>query len=132
MEGGKFWLTFKYETLPNFCFLCGKMGHDDKHCPEISDWRNAPRQYGDWLRANGKVGEVGACGLIHNHVGIHVDGGGQIIGEQLAVETLKGRWITRLWVWVVILVRTGPQWCQEAERTRLSSLGWGWQRVRED
>ena len=32
------------------------MGHDDKHCPETSDWHNAPRQYGDWLRANGKVG----------------------------------------------------------------------------
>nr|POF23161.1 hypothetical protein CFP56_70942 [Quercus suber] len=32
------------------------MGHDDKHCLENSDWRNAPRQYGDWLRANGKVG----------------------------------------------------------------------------
>ena len=32
------------------------MGHDDKHCPEFSDWRNAPRQYGDWLRANGKMG----------------------------------------------------------------------------
>ena len=78
------------------------------------------------------MGEVGACGLIRNHVGIHVEGGGQIIGEQLAVETLKGRWITRLWVWVVILVRTGPQWCQEAERNRLSSLGWGWQRVREE
>ena len=45
MEGGKFWVTFKYERPPNFCFLCGKMGHDNKHCPEISDWRNAPRQY---------------------------------------------------------------------------------------
>ena len=56
MEGGKFWVTFKYERLPNFCFLCGKMGHDDKHCPETSDWHNTPRQYGDWLRENGKVG----------------------------------------------------------------------------
>ena len=48
MEEGKFWITFKYERLPTFCFLCGKMGHDDKHCPKFSDWRNAPRQYGDW------------------------------------------------------------------------------------
>ena len=52
MEGGKFWVTFKYERLPTFCFLCGKMGHNDKHCPGTSDWPNAPRQYGDWLRAN--------------------------------------------------------------------------------
>ena len=56
MEGGKFWVTIKYERLPTFCFQCCKMGHDDKHCPETSDWHNAPRQYGDWLRANGKVG----------------------------------------------------------------------------
>nr|POF20261.1 pentatricopeptide repeat-containing protein, mitochondrial [Quercus suber] len=55
-EGGKFWVTFKYERLPIFFFLCGKMGHGDKHCPENSDWHNASRQYCDWLKANGKVG----------------------------------------------------------------------------
>nr|POF21145.1 hypothetical protein CFP56_06946 [Quercus suber] len=43
-------------SLGKFIEMDKRMGHDDKHCPETSDWRNATRQYGDWLRANGKVG----------------------------------------------------------------------------
>ena len=31
-NGGKFWVTFKYERLPSFCFQCGILGHDEKHC----------------------------------------------------------------------------------------------------
>lgn len=31
-DGEKFWVSFKYERLPIFCFLCGRLGHDDKHC----------------------------------------------------------------------------------------------------
>ena len=32
MEGDKYRVHFKYERLPTFCFFCGKMGHDLKHC----------------------------------------------------------------------------------------------------
>ena len=52
-EGGKFWVTFKYERLPTFCFWCGKLGHDERHCSESLGSQNTDRQYGDWLRANG-------------------------------------------------------------------------------
>ncbi|XP_075665583.1 uncharacterized protein LOC142635282 [Castanea sativa] len=31
-EGEKFRITFKYERLPTFSFLCGILGHDEKHC----------------------------------------------------------------------------------------------------
>ena len=31
-EGEKFQVYFRYERLPVFCFLCGVMGHDDRHC----------------------------------------------------------------------------------------------------
>ena len=51
MEGEKYWVNFKYERLPTLCFLCGRMGHDDKHCSENPDWQNTSRQYGDWMRA---------------------------------------------------------------------------------
>ena len=52
-EGGKFWVTFKYERLPTFCFWCGKLGHDERHCSESPGSQSTDRQYGDWLRANG-------------------------------------------------------------------------------
>ena len=32
-EDERLWLTFKYERLPTVCFICGKLGHDNKHCP---------------------------------------------------------------------------------------------------
>ena len=47
----RLWLTFKYERLPTVCFICGKLGHDKKHCPAARDWQTACHQYGDWLRA---------------------------------------------------------------------------------
>ena len=47
MEGEKFWVHFKYERLSTFCFLCGKMGHDDKHCQAFLDKQKAITQYRD-------------------------------------------------------------------------------------
>ena len=52
-EGEKFWVSFKYERLPAFCFLCGILWHDERHCSRNSNNSEAHRQYGDWLRANG-------------------------------------------------------------------------------
>ena len=31
-EGEQCWLTFRYERLPTFCYICGLIGHGDKHC----------------------------------------------------------------------------------------------------
>ncbi|KAL0014215.1 hypothetical protein SO802_001284 [Lithocarpus litseifolius] len=31
-NGGKIWIRFKYERLPNFCFWCGRLNHSDKNC----------------------------------------------------------------------------------------------------
>lgn len=49
--GEEFWVTFKYERLPVFCFHCGRLGHDDKHCQECTDHQKSSRQFDDWLRA---------------------------------------------------------------------------------
>ena len=32
-EGGKqVWISFKYERLPNLCYWCGRLTHNDKDC----------------------------------------------------------------------------------------------------
>ena len=31
-EGGKTWVNFKYERLPNICYWCGCFDHSDKDC----------------------------------------------------------------------------------------------------
>lgn len=50
------WVEFKYERLPVFCYLCGRLDHDEKEC---IDWiRGAvsinleDKQYGRWLHVN--------------------------------------------------------------------------------
>ena len=47
IEGEKFWVSFKYERLPNFCFLCGLLGHDKKHCQAPPSDLGNTKQYGD-------------------------------------------------------------------------------------
>ena len=52
-DGEKFWIHFRYERLPTFCFLCGMLGHNDKHYQVPTDQQGTQKQYGEWLRANG-------------------------------------------------------------------------------
>ncbi|CAN1786023.1 hypothetical protein LINPERHAP1_LOCUS17090 [Linum perenne] len=36
VEGGEsFTCAFRYERLPNFCYICGKLGHIDRYCEVI-------------------------------------------------------------------------------------------------
>ncbi|XP_065618457.1 uncharacterized protein LOC136062818 [Quercus suber] len=57
-EDGRVWVDFRYERLPTFCYRCGILGHDEKHCQAILLEHSSGRQYGEWLRAGGflKVG----------------------------------------------------------------------------
>lgn len=50
-EGGSFWCPFKYEFLPNFCYVCGLLGHTDKDCDDYGG-RDEKQQFGEWLRIN--------------------------------------------------------------------------------
>jgi len=45
------WVDVKYERLPTFCYVCGRMGHDSKTCASESKNDN---YYGPWLRAENK------------------------------------------------------------------------------
>ena len=51
----KGWVSFLYERLPNICYWCGLLSHDDKDCVL---WLNskgmltaADQQFGPWIRA---------------------------------------------------------------------------------
>ena len=48
---GEGWCNLKYEFLPNFCYVCGHLGHVEKECDE-GVWQEERRQFGEWLRVN--------------------------------------------------------------------------------
>uniref|UniRef100_A0A2N9FSP0 CCHC-type domain-containing protein n=1 Tax=Fagus sylvatica TaxID=28930 RepID=A0A2N9FSP0_FAGSY len=50
------WIPFKFEKLGNFCYGCGRLGHEIKACPDDeiqSQWKEGVTfgVYGNWLRA---------------------------------------------------------------------------------
>ena len=58
-EDGRRWAFFKYEHLPNFCYVCGMLDHGEKECMEkenggVGDDGKGIMQYGAWMR-----GELG-------------------------------------------------------------------------
>ena len=63
------WVFFKYERLPNFCYICGKLGHGEKECKEGVSPRGSGSegayQYGAWLR--GEPGKRAFNNLEHHH-----------------------------------------------------------------
>ena len=55
--GKKTLVAFRYERLPDFCYVCGKLNHQEHECEEVikmkKDGRKIHREYGPWLRAEG-------------------------------------------------------------------------------
>ncbi|KAE8785354.1 retrotransposon protein [Hordeum vulgare] len=47
----KSWCPFEYEYVPDFCYTCGILGHNEKEC-SIKLKKGETPQYGRWLRAN--------------------------------------------------------------------------------
>ncbi|KAI8004486.1 Uncharacterized protein LOK49_LG08G03075 [Camellia lanceoleosa] len=44
------WLTFNYEKLSNFCYDCGRLGHESNSCKFVSKEEDALSHYGPELR----------------------------------------------------------------------------------
>ena len=81
VEGDKYWVHYKYEWLPTFCYICGLMGHDAKHCHVCLDRPNATHQYGEWLKAFG-TSKVGSNGLRNFSNGSNSTGNDTRSGEK--------------------------------------------------
>ena len=54
-DGKPFWVDFRYEHLPIFCYRCGRIGHSGNECVEGrrsgGDQMVATDRFGSWLRA---------------------------------------------------------------------------------
>jgi hypothetical protein len=48
-EGDKIWCPLQYEFLPNFCYICGRLGHTDKIC-DAGGWRVKKKPFSSELR----------------------------------------------------------------------------------
>lgn len=79
--GEVFWVEFKYERLPTFCFVCGILGHGEKFCPkQFEEGEEAPNKlFGAWLRAAGRRQQngIGQKWLISDETRRTTSDGGQ-------------------------------------------------------
>lgn len=46
-----YWINFKYENIPIFCFICGTLGHGEIFCSRLFDTPEADikKPYGSWM-----------------------------------------------------------------------------------
>lgn len=68
-----FWANFKYKNVPNFCFICGIIGHSERFCNQLFEKSETEitKPYGSWMRAplRKQVKPIGAKWLRNGEVG---------------------------------------------------------------
>lgn len=56
---GKLLVSFRYERLPDFCYVCGCLSHHESECDKAISMKRETgkvvREYGPWLRAEAEV-----------------------------------------------------------------------------
>lgn len=50
-NGTKKLIGFKYERMPDFCYVCGRFDHPEVDVKAIKERNKVVREYGPWLRA---------------------------------------------------------------------------------
>ena len=79
------WVQYKYERLPNFCYRCGLLEHDQRECSESvgidKGDEKGDLQYGAWLRGDPVRRLGGESGFSKKK-----EGGISINGDRVSVE----------------------------------------------
>ena len=80
-EGNERWVSFKYEKLPNVCYWCGLVSHDEKECEKWLTNRGFGSEevqgYGAWLKATpynpGKSSFTTVSGMVDGLGGLNAN-----------------------------------------------------------
>ncbi|KAJ1381728.1 Zinc knuckle CX2CX4HX4C [Sesbania bispinosa] len=55
-KDGVTWVDFQYERLPQFCYWCGRVGHNEDMCKDsnidLRDNSSGRKDFGPWMRAS--------------------------------------------------------------------------------
>ncbi|KAL3529295.1 hypothetical protein ACH5RR_008617 [Cinchona calisaya] len=53
MKGMAKWVQFRYDSCPNFCYKCGRIGHGERTCTykDNLNKKGSGPQYGVWMSA---------------------------------------------------------------------------------
>ena len=56
-NGSSVLVVFRYERLPDFCYVCGRLNHQEGECEKAirmkKELGSVKKEYGGWLRVDG-------------------------------------------------------------------------------
>ncbi|KAJ1406666.1 Zinc finger, CCHC-type [Sesbania bispinosa] len=87
-KDGLSWVDFKYERLPQFCYKCGLIGHEEDHCSIetiiVSVDDQDVQEFGPWMRAS----QVGLS-VSKPHASLVMDNASEIEADPVPLEVSK-------------------------------------------
>ncbi|KAI8528202.1 hypothetical protein RHMOL_Rhmol12G0132200 [Rhododendron molle] len=126
------WISYKYEKLSDFCFACGRIGHDNRSCRFVPRDGGSNSGYGPDIRANGIRRSHIPIEVIRHEVDEAENHVSELLGRRVVanrVPELSGR---ILWLRRVITMRVAPSiwWRVKGAHSSLKISRRSWERGR--